>query len=152
MSKALVWIIAVVLAGCALPPRGSANSRSEMPRIKASIVVGKVRIIDFSGLTGTTPLVIIGNAYVTILEPSSLSGRELVIESSEDFPFAIGDEIEIDFSSFGIDQSSDGRLRTTMLFDLPLKIRPNKALVPTTASVTPAADAPVAPAAAAAHL
>jgi hypothetical protein len=123
-----------------------------MPRIKASIVVGKVRIIDFSGLTGTTPLVIIGNAYVTILEPSSLSGRELVIESSEDFPFAIGDEIEIDFSSFGIDQSSDGRLRTTMLFDLPLKIRPNKALVPTTASVTPAADAPVAPAAAAAHL
>jgi len=29
---------------------------------------------------------------------------------------------------------------------------PNKALVPTTASVTPAADAPVAPAAAAAHL
>ena len=47
----------------------------------------------------------------------------------------------------------DGRTHTPAPFDSQrLKTEPNKALVPTATSVTPAADAPVAPAAAAAHL
>jgi hypothetical protein len=50
-----------------------------------------------------------------------------------------------------IESGGDGRISGTQKENDKTK-EPNKALVPTATSVTPAADAPVAPAAAAAHL
>ena len=113
-----LYLIAV-LSGCANPPPPQST------RIPVGVVTGKVKTIDFSGLTGSKPFVIVGVAYVTISEPAFLKGKELEVWSSEDYPFRVGDEVEFDFTGFGIDQEPNGTLRTEMLYRFPIKIRPN---------------------------
>ena len=82
-----LYLIAV-LSGCANPPPPQST------RIPVGVVTGKVKTIDFSGLTGSKPFVIVGVAYVTISEPAFLKGKELEVWSSEDYPFRVGDEVE----------------------------------------------------------
>ncbi len=116
-TKLIVFCLAVVFAGC------TARPHSQIRRTPAGVVAGKVRAIDFSGLTGSTPFVIIGRAWVTITLPESLKGKELEVGSSDDFPFQVGDDVEFDLSEIGIDLATDGALRTEMLYRFPIKVR-----------------------------
>jgi hypothetical protein len=120
-----------ILAGCAAP------QPPPITRIPAAIVVGKVRTIDFSGLTGSKPFIAVGTAYVTISEPESLKGKELLVGSSDDYPFHVGDEVEFDFTGIGIDKAADGTLHTEMLYRLPIRIRPIQPPQTTTGSSAP---------------
>jgi hypothetical protein len=109
-----------MFCGCATRPSPQGT------RIPVGLVAGKVRTIDFSSLTGSKPLIIVGVAYVTILEPESLKGKELEVFSSDDYPFRVGDEVEFDLTGVEIDKEPNGRLRTEMLYRFPIKIRSNQ--------------------------
>jgi hypothetical protein len=130
--------LTAIFSGCAHP------QSKQPPRIPAGIVEGKVRDIGFDGLCGPKPFISLGTAHVTIVEPESLRGRDLVVSSSEDYPFKIGDDVEFDFTGVGIDVNADGTFGTLMLYHLPLKVRPKPPLQ-TPTSGTPAPGAPVAP-------
>ena len=141
-------LLALLLVGCT-----TGSSPSARPsRLLIGIVTGKVVSINFAGFTGTTPLIVIGTAHVTISAPASLAGRDLLIGSSEDYPFKIGDLVELDFSGFGLDVRDDGQLSTSMLYRFPVRIKPNQALEPTTLLVTIRAAARLAPSRVVAHL
>lgn len=63
---------------------------------------------------------------MTIAEPEALKGKELLIWSSDDYPFRIGDDVEFDLTGIGIDLNTDGTLSTAMLYRFPIKIRSNQ--------------------------
>ena len=115
----LTACLAAIFCGCAAP------APPQSTRLPAGIVAGRIRTISFSGLTGSKPFIVVGEAYMTIAEPEVLKGKELLIWSSDDYPFRIGDEVEFDLTGVGIDQNPDGALSTTMFYRFPIKIRSN---------------------------
>jgi hypothetical protein len=114
----VIAALGLVLAGCAT----ATKRRAEW----VGVIEGTVKTISFSGLTGSSPEIVIGDAYIAVRSPEFLRGQELLIGSSEDFPFREGDTIRIGDSASKF-ELEDGRLCPTSMYGLAVQVIDDKA-------------------------